>query len=68
MNDAAIAKVIAELTKRAENARDRWSLPKHPSPSREYSWHGREIGYKEAIDLLLEALKENEKVRAPSGR
>jgi hypothetical protein len=53
--------VIAERTKRAEdarNTRDKWSLPKHASPSREYSWHGREIAYKEAIELLLDAVRE----------
>lgn len=61
MTDAAIAKVIAELTRLAEDARDKWTLPKSPSPSREFTWHGREVAYREAIDLLIEALKASEK-------
>ena len=50
-----IAAIVAELERRMNEARDKWSLTKRDSAEHYYAWVGRELGYKAALDLLGDA-------------
>lgn len=47
-----IDQIVAEIERLAEDARDRWSLPKHDRPHLQAAWSSRETGYREVLKLF----------------
>jgi len=55
MQQIAIAEIVAELERLADDACNRWTIPKSRDEVRLAVRRGREIGYRDALRLLADA-------------
>ncbi len=47
--------IVAELERLMDDARDKWTLPKRDDPIHTAAWSGREIAYRQALQVLADA-------------
>ncbi len=47
--------IVAELERLMDDARDKWTLPKRDNPTHTAAWSSRELGYRDALQLLADA-------------
>ncbi len=50
-----IGRIVAELERLMDEARDKWTLPKRDDPVHTATWTGREIAYRQALQVLADA-------------
>jgi len=50
-----IDRIVPQLERVMDDARDRWSIPKGADQVRSASWHNREIAYRQRLHLLAVA-------------
>ena len=52
---AVIDELVVQLERLMDEAREKWTLPKSEEPTRFASWRGRELAYRNALQLLADA-------------